>query len=317
MKKLFFLYSLFFTLTVQLSAQELNCQVQVTSAIKDVKVEPRIFKTLEQAIKDFLNTRKWTDDNFGQQEKINCSLFLTITEVDASKPENVTKAQLTIQSSRPVFGTTYSSPVTTLIDKSIQFTYRENDPIEFSENNVTSNLSALLTFYAYVMIGYDYDTYALKGGSKYFQKAEDLTTIFPFNYSENGMGVSGWRPTDGSSTEGQRNRYWLINQIQNSKYETYRNVLYTYHLKGMDLMQSKPAEGTKKIVDALTSLEEMSRGSNGGLYITQVFTQSKADEIINIFFNTPYTEYKKTVFEKISKIDPTNADKYQKIMKSN
>jgi hypothetical protein len=289
--------------------QELNANVSITTSITDVKIPPTLLKTLERSITDYLNNRKWTDDNFAMHEKINCTFFINITSIPKT---DIYAAQLTLQSSRPVHNTTYSTQVIKHIDKEILFQYRENDPIEHSDNSFISNLSSTVSYYAYIVIGYDYDTYSLKGGNKYFEKAENIANLVPFNSSINGEAITGWKATDSRGIGAQQNRYWLVTNLLNTKYDNIRKAFYLYHMKGMDLMFNKAPDAKKNILECINILQEANLTSQ--IYISTIFMSAKVLEIINIYSDAS-AETKKMLYEKLTKIDPVNSDKYTKAFK--
>jgi hypothetical protein len=296
-------------ITTDMAAQELNATVSISTSITDVKIPPTLLKTLERSITDYLNNRKWTDDNYALHEKINCIFFINITSIPKT---DVYAAQLTLQSSRPVFNTSYNTQVLKHIDKDILFLYRENDPIEHSDNAYVNNLASTLSFYAYMILGYDYDTYAFKGGNKYFEKADNIANLVPFNSSVNGEPISGWKATDSRGIGAQQNRYWLVTNLMNVKYDNIRKVVYQYHTKGMDLLYNKAPEAKKNILECIALLQEANATTQ--IYTTTIFMSAKVLEIINIYSDAT-SDLKKTLFDKLSRLDPVNSDKYTKAFK--
>lgn len=292
-----------------IQAQEMNVTVTLVNTLSGNSYDPKIFKTLENAIASFINNRKWTDDEFEPNEKIQATFFINITE---SPETNVFVGQLTVQSSRPVYNTSYMTPLFRHIDQDIVFKYVENDPIEFSDNIYINNLSSLLAYYVYMVIGYDYDSYSSMGGTKYFEKCDMIANNVPFNTSVGRSSVQGWKQTDGSGISAQKNRFWLSSTLINSKNEKIRKAVYQYHIKGMDLLMSKPEEAKKSILEVLNTINEASRSTQ--LYISIIFISAKGQEIVNVFSTAP-EEQRKQIMEPLAKLDATNADKYRKALK--
>ena len=286
-------------LCFQLSAQELNCNVKVIYPNLQTS-DPKIFQTLETSIYEFMNNRKWTSDNFEQNEKIDCSLLINITEENGS---DKFKAQVTIQSSRPVYNSSYKSTIFNWVDKDWNFQYAEYQPLEFNENSNLSNLTSMLSFYAYIMIGFDYDSYSLKGGNPYFQKAQKVV-----NNAQNSSDP-GWK-----SYENLHNRYWLVANALDSKFDAIHQVYYNYHRMGMDNMYEKPEDSRKTITNSLNLLSKL-HDDNPNAMILQVWFSSKADELVNIYSGATPTE-KTAAVNLLAKLDPSNSVKYQNILKS-
>ncbi|MBK7957748.1 MAG: DUF4835 family protein [Bacteroidetes bacterium] len=298
---------MFFSL--HLTAQEINCNLTVSSTMTGNNVDPKVFKTLERSLLDFINSRKWTDENFADYERVNCTFFINIKENPA---ENVYVAELTIQSSRPVFNSSYQTQVVKHIDQDFVFQYKENDPLEFSDNIYINNLSSMMGFYVYLILGYDYDCFSPKNGTKFFEKADNIANIVPFNANAGGQSISGWKQTDSRGVGAQKNRYWIINNLLNTKNDNIRKCFYKYHLQGLDLLYNKGDEARKNILSALTMLQEAN--SSSLLYITTIFMSAKSDEIINIFKGAP-ADQRKALLEKIQKLDGINIERYNKVLK--
>ena len=218
---------LLMVLDVKIQAQEINAKVTVVAAQVGNTVDKRVFQNLQTALVAFINKRKWTTDVFEGNEKIECSFLLNLQSV---VEPNVYKATLTIQAGRPIYNSTYLSPLVNFIDNEITFRYVEFQPIEFNENRIsgaeplTANLSALFAYYVYIVLGLDYDSYAPRGGDPFFQKANLIVNAAP-----EGRSISGWKPFDG-----QRNRYWLAENLQNTRYALVHDAIYTYYRQGMD-----------------------------------------------------------------------------------
>ncbi len=287
-----------------LASQELLADVTVAVPnTKDVSVDPKVFKTLENAVQEFLNNRKWTNDEFKEYEKIEVSVFIGIKDqVDGQNNDFL--ATMTFISKRPIFNSTYNSTVLNIIDNEIRFTYQENQPIEFNENSFTSNLSHLLAYYAYMIIGVDYDTYQELGGQKYLEKAADLVALVDGN---NGNIYKGWK----SYGKNQRNRYWMITHMLNGRYEPYRKAQYIYHRLGLDNFYSQPEVARENIIVGLEELSKVT-SDNPNLSLVQMWSEAKQEEIVNAFSKAPDLE-KTLLLTVAKKADPANIKLYEKI----
>jgi hypothetical protein len=286
--------------TVAVNAQELNCKLTV-NAQKINGVDPSVFKTMENALSEFMNSRAWTTDVFSAEEKIDCSIFILI---DNSPGQDVYNAKITIQCSRPVFNSTYSSPMFNYIDNDCVLTYVQNQALDFGTTQYNSNLTSILGFYAYVLIGMDYESFGKGGGAKYFAQAEQVMNNVPTNAPD----AKGWRPFDGT-----RNRYWLINNLQSSKYDLFKQVLWDYHFAGMDNFYDKPELARQNIINALDKLERIGN-DNPNAMLLAIFFQAKSDELVGIFSGAEQGEKVKAL-NYLRKLDPSNSSKYDKIVK--
>lgn len=283
-----------------LQAQELNCNVKINSS-QVPNVNKRIFETLEKSIYEFMNNTKWTEDVFKPEERIECNLLITISSAINNSDFNAT---LQVQATRPVFNTSYNSTTFNYHDKNFQFKYVEFQPLEFSQTTFLSNLTAVLAYYAYLIIGIDYDTFSPKGGTLYFQKAQNIV-----NLSQN-TPEPGWKAFDAPD---QNNRYWIVENFLNPYFEPIRQCMYQYHRKGMDVMAKDPVSARKEIAAALRLLEKVF-DQRPGNYQLQLFFNAKSQEIINIFSKADPNE-KQEMVQLLSKINPQNASKYQELLK--
>lgn len=289
-------------LSLQAVSQELNCTVKINTQRLQI-TEARVFQTLENHVYEFLNNRKWTDDVFKNEERIECSIFINVTEELSS---DKFRAQVNVQSSRPTFHSSYNTVLFNYADKDWVFNYTEFQPLDFNENAFITNLTSMLAFYAYVIIGMDYDSYSLKGGTPYFVKAQSIINNVPSNLgSEN---APGWKPF-----EGNRNRYWLIENLLNSRFDPLRSAYYQYHLQGMDVMYENIKSGRQVILSTLKNLEQLATEFPNSMLL-KVFFDAKSEEIINIFSQASPSE-KSTAVQLLYKTDPVNSSKYSKIMK--
>lgn len=288
--------------TPALSGQELNCKVEITSA-KLQTADPKIFQTLKTSVYEFMNNRKWTNDNFRMEERIECSMFINVTE---ETNVNVFKAQVNVQSSRPVFNSDYQTVLLNHIDKEWVFEYTEFQPLDFNENDFISNLTSMLAYYAYLIIGLDYDCYSLNSGTPFYQKAQTIVNTVPSNLSSDI--VPGWKPFDND-----KNRYWIIDNLLNVQYAPLREALYLYHRKGLDVMYDNPNNGRQVILNSLSKVGEVAEEYPNAIGI-KLFFNAKNEEIVNIFAGAPPNE-KAAAVQILYKADPSNNTKYAKIMK--
>jgi hypothetical protein len=287
-----------FAMTTFVGAQELNCVVSInTTQIQGTNKED-VFNTLETAIREFMNNTVWTNNVFEVNERIECNLLFNITkEVTAG----VYKGTLNVQSRRPVYASSYNSVMLNYVDEEIQFKYTQYDPLVFSETSHLSNLTSILAYYAYVIIGLDYDSFSLDGGTPYFQKAEKIVN------NAQSSADPGWKAFE---SRGRKNRYWLVNNILDEGYEPLRKFNYTYHRLGLDILDNSVDKGRRVIIDALTELERFYNNKpDPFMHYFQVVLDSKADEIIQVFSQAP-AEDKKKVYNLMVKFDPANSAKY-------
>ncbi len=277
----------------------MNCQVQVLSQ-QISGTDKRVFDAMQTAIFEFLNNKKWTTETFKTEERIDCSILINITE-KVSNDEF--KATLQVQSRRPIFKTSYNSPLLNYNDNDIQFKYVENQALEFSENTYTSELTSILAFYANLIIGLDYDTFSINGGTPYLQKA--LSVV---NSAQNASG-KGWKAFDGD-----KNRYWIINNMLDAPFVPLRECMYNYHRKGLDEMVDNKESGRASILESIENLKKVHE-TKPLSFSLQVFFNAKSDEIINIF-SGGFSDEKSRAINILNEIDPTNSNKYQKIIAS-
>ncbi len=298
MRNLIFLFfSLLFIPSV--FAQELNCEVQILTPQLQM-TDPAIFKTLEGAMQEFMNNRKWTDDAFQPIERIDCKLIITISK-ELSNDHFLATAN--IQSSRPVFNSDYQSVMLNYADKDWDISYSAYQPLEFNENANLSNITSMLAFYAYIIIGLDYDSFSEKGGDPYFLKAQSIVT------NSSNVAQKGWKAFDGT-----RNRYWLIENLTNSKYDAFRKAYYQYHFAGLDHMYDNRNSATAEVLKALYTIEKVyDRDPN--IMIIQLFFNAKSDELIEIMRGASQSDKIKAV-NLLSKLDAGNSEKYRNILKN-
>lgn len=280
-----------------LQAQELNCAVTV-NADQITQTDRRIFKTLETSIYEFINTRKWTDDNFQPDERIECQILITVSEEVSSGKY---RGQASIVSRRPVYGSDYNSTLLNFQDKDFEFSYTEYQPLEFNENMFSSNLTQMLAYYVYIIIGMDYDSFSQRGGDKYFLKAQTLV-----NQASN-ADAKGWKSFDGS-----RNRFWLINNIMDPSFSAMRDAFYQYHRQGLDIFYNDQTKPVTVITKSLQTLDNVNRITPNSMII-QLFFSAKSDEILGIYSKATPSEKAKAV-SYLTRLDPVNADAYQELL---
>lgn len=298
MRKL--LFSLFLLLTaLRLGAQELNVTVRINTQ-KLQSTDPKVFETLEATVREFLNTQKWTEEVFELEERINANVLITIQEEISATSF---KADIAIQASRPVYGSDYETPLINHIDKGVTFFYEQFQPLQFSQNAFNDNLSSVLAFYAYIMLGLDFDSFSPYGGEPYFQAAQDILN----NVTQAAAAANpGWRSLDGN-----RNRFWLIENILSPRVRPYRQAWYDYHRQGLDLSASDVATGRAIIAAALEEIRNVDQAYPNSMII-QVFTDTKSQEILEIFKRgTPQEQ--NTVVQVMTRIDASNAAQYRAI----
>lgn len=287
-------------------AQELKANITVASNQVGNNVNQNVFRTLQTALNNFINTRKWTPDNFQPNERIECSFFLNL---QPTGDLNVYNASLTIQAARPVFNTSYLSPIINFKDENITFKYVEFQQLEFNENRVSgsdalvSNLTAVIAYYSYMILGFDYDSFSLRGGDPYFQKAQNIV-----NNAPDGRNISGWKAFDGV-----RNRYWLVENMLNSRYTIMHDVYYNYYRLGMDKLYEDENAARVEVMNVLNLLNNFNT-DNPNKMINQFFFQGKSTELIKIFSKAPQQD-KSRASELLQKMDITNAPKYKDELK--
>jgi hypothetical protein len=284
--------------------QELKCNVQIVSQ-QIQGTNKQVFQTLQTAVYEFMNNTVWTNHVYSIDERIECNLMFNITD-QLSADEF--KGTLQIQSRRPVYNTNYNTVMFNYMDNDIHFRYVEFEPLEFDETQYLSSLTSLLAFYAYIIIGLDYDSFGFEGGTPYFQKAENIV-----NNAQNAREV-GWKSFESTS---HRNRYWLVNDLLDKKYAPIREFIYRYHRLGLDVMDSKVVEGRAVIAEAVVSLQKVYRQKpDPFMQLLKVIMDAKADELVNVFSES-FTEEKNRVVTILQEIDPSNKSKYDKILSSN
>ena len=282
-----------------LQAQELNCTLQVVST-KVQSGDKKVFETLQDALTAFVNGQKWTNLQVGPGEKIPCSMTMEVQERDYTT--GITKAYLTVQARRPVYNASYQTNLLNVVDKDFTFTYNAFDPIEFSDNNISSNLTAVIAYYSYLIIGLYLDSFAPNAGEVCLNKADNVVSMCQ------GMSEPGWK----SGERNNRNRYWMIENYLNGNYGAIHDVLYQYHRKGLDLMYGNPADGRAGVLQAMNALKALN-DTRSGLPCKLLFMEAKSDELVSMFSGASQDERQQAVAI-LNALDPSNAQKYQKIL---
>jgi hypothetical protein len=287
-------------LSLSLKSQELRCSVQLTS-LQVQTTNRQVFETLQGAINEFMNGKAWTNYKFGNNERIECSMLFNISDHSGDQ----FKGTVQIQVRRPVFNSSFNTVLFNYIDNDVDFRYAEFQPLEFSETSHLSNLTSLLAYYTNIILGLNFDSFGLKSGSEFFQKAERIV-----NNAQN-ANERGWRAGESTS---RKNRYWLINNILNEGYAPAREFIYQYHRLGLDMMYDKAVDARISMAESLNLLQEVYENRpDPFMYFLQVVLDAKSDEFVSVFQGSMDDE-KKRVTALLNKIDPTHGDKYRKIM---
>lgn len=278
--------------------QDLDARVEVL-APKIQTTNKRIFTELQTAMKDFLNGRKWCQDPILPAERFQCSFVLNVTSWDGNSSFS---GQLQVQSSRPVFNSSYTSTLFLINDKDIDFTYSLGQTIDYSDQNFQSNLSSIMAFYAYILVGMDYDTFSRFGGTPYFELAQNVVNLAqPANNK-------GWKAFDGNI-----NRYWLAENLNNKAYDPLRSFMYDYHRNGLDIMAENTGKGVKAIATLLPALTAIDLTRLGATLPVVIFA-AKSDELVSIFSKAdPQTRLQ--AMNTLNRVDPANTNKYNALQK--
>lgn len=297
MNKLFPIFALLFCLAGPLTGQELNCNV-IVNAERVQTTERRIFEDMETAFRQFLNNRRWTDDEFGNKERISCNLVITIEEMPAIGEFS---AVVQVQSARPAYNTNYESLIFNFADRNWQFEYTESQPLDFNRNSFSSNISSMLAYYAYIIIGLDYDSFEKLGGTPYYEVARQIVN----NAQQSNK--PGWQQFDSN-----RNRYWLVENLLSTQMVPVREGFYNYHRQGLDTFIQDPTKSREVILEVLKGVEKANASRpNSILVIT--FLDAKADELVNIF-SKGNLQVRRQAYDILKKLDPTNTDEFKAII---
>jgi len=280
-----------------IQAQEFMCQVSVNSPQVE-GTEKKVFQTLQTQLYEFINNRKWTNFVYKTEERLECSMMITITERIST---DQFKARINVVLQRPVYKTSYNTNLLNLVDKDFDFRYVEYQPLDYNDDAFTSNLTSMVAYYLYVMLGIDADTFTKFGGTPYFEKARGVV-----NAAQNTT-EAGWK-----AYENLKNRYWLVENLLNSSYSPFREGLYSYHRTGLDIMSENMDLGRSGVNDCLENMLKVTR-EKSNLYISQLFIDAKRDELINIYTQASPMDKTKAI-NVLKEIDPANSSRYQQIM---
>lgn len=281
-------------------AQELKCNVTINSDQVEGS-NKSVFNTLQQSIQEFVNNSQWTNMTFQDKERIECNMLIVVKQVQ----DNMYVCEFTCQSRRPVYGTTYTTPILNFKDNNFIFTYQEFDRLDFQQHTFTSNLTALIAYYCYLIIGHDMDSFSRFGGTPYFQICENIVNAAQ-SASLESTEQSGWKAFDSN-----RNRYALINNLMDEAFKEYRQYFYDYHRYGLDEMINNVANGRARIASGIEILDKANK-ARPATYVINAFLDAKSDELVNIFQEGTEDERTK-VYETLVNIDPTRQSTYEQI----
>jgi hypothetical protein len=279
-------------------SQELDCVVTVNHQ-KVQSTDKSIFESLESSITEFVNTKRWTGDQYKVEERIACKFLIIID----SRSDNSFSATIQVSASRPVYGTNYKTSMFNIKDNDFKFIYNDQQALNFNQGEYQSELTAVIAYYIYVILGLDYDSYSKEGGTEYYQKAFDIVSL-----AQTSSSSSSWKPTT------DNNRYTLIENLTNTVFAPFRDCLYLYHRKGLDMMKDKKNEGYVNLINGLTKLEEIHKVKPSS-YLLQIFFLAKYSEIVSMYKDRSQAQ-KNRVVQLLLKLDPGNTKYYNKILDS-
>ncbi|SFW61757.1 protein of unknown function [Sinomicrobium oceani] len=278
-----------------LSAQELNCRV-IVDAEQVKQTNRQIFETLQKSLTDFVNKTRWTNRNYALQERINSSMYITVSQYDSDR----FSASIQVQSSRPVYNSSYESPVFNFQDRQFNFQYVEFQPLFFNPNTFESNLVSVITYYVYIMLGMDADTFSPEGGTAYYQQARNIVNL------AQSSNYAGWKQADGN-----KSRWGLVDNLLSNPFKSYRTALYEYHRMGLDRMVEDPAAGKESMARSMKYLERVN-SVRPNSFLLQVFFDAKKDEILNVFSDGPKVDIV-SLKNSLNKVAPVYAGSWEKI----
>ncbi|WP_422348219.1 DUF4835 family protein [Flagellimonas sp.] len=294
MHRIIILVFLFFIAQISF-AQELNCTVTVNSD-QVSQTNQQIFRTLERSLNDFVNKNKWTNRVYRENERVNARMFITVSQYESDRFE----ANIQIQSSRPVFNTSYESPIFNYKDDAFNFQYQEFQPLVYNENVFDSNLVGVITYYVYVILGLDADTFSLEGGDEMFRKAQNIVT------QAQGSNFSGW-----NQETGERSRFELVDNLMSNSFREYRIAMYNYHRKGMDILGDNNSTGKQVIAGSMRLFETLIK-RRPNAFLIQTFFDAKSEEIRNIFSDGPKVDIVK-LKETLNRVAPFYSNTWNEI----
>ncbi|WP_461091314.1 type IX secretion system protein PorD [Spirosoma gilvum] len=282
-------------------AQELNCQVTINSdqLFAQQKTDFSYVNQLKGIITEFMNNRRWSNDQFAVNERINCSININLVK---SLTQGVFEATAQIIATRPVYGTNYETTIFSYVDRAFNFVYLPTTPVYFRENQFSDDLTSLLAFYANVILAVDYDTFSKEGGTPFIQRAYTIT-----NLAQQGSPNGAWQ-----AGGDRRNRYWLVENMQNQQLIPFRDGMYTYHRQGLDVFAANPVQVRKQTLDLLTTIRTIGLQLPNSVLLNSFF-DAKSEELYNILFEGTSTERQKA-FDLLSYLDPAKTEKYRKLV---
>ena len=281
------------------TGQELNCDVQINTDQIEA-TDKSIFETMQRSIREFMNNRKWSNYNFGNEERIDCTILITFSEWDGADKFS---ASINLVLKRPIYNSSYNSTVLNYIDRDFQIRYAMFQSLEFTPTTFTSNLTSVLGFYVNIFLGMDFDTFSRYGGTQFYEVAQQIVS------AAGNSNAKGWKPF-----ESQKNRYWMVENLFNAKYAPLRDFLYEFHRLGLDVMYENPEKGRAAILKSLDHLEKVKR-DRPNLFMLQLILEAKIFEFINVFSEGSPADKTKAV-NKLKAIDPVNSEKYDDILKN-
>jgi hypothetical protein len=294
MRKIIQLLFIFVT-AIHLNGQELNCTITV-NADKIPGSNKQVFTTLQTSLNEFVNQKRWTNFNYKPQELINCNLTITVLEQTGTD----FKGHIQIQSSRPVYNSTYETPVFNFKDDNFAFQYTEFEPLQYNANSFESNLVSVISFYVYTILGMDSDTFALNSGTAYYTRAQDVVVL------SQQSGYAGWNQNDGSKT-----RFTLVDNLLSPTYSMFRKAMFDYHFNGLDMMSKDKKMAKQSIFESVSTLKSI-YDSRPNAFLLRIFMDSKADEIVDVFSDGPRFDTSK-LKDDLLRISPINASKWEAI----
>jgi len=303
--KIFFPFFFLMLIFSEVKAQDIQASISIDANRVPTTVDHKMFRTLQTALSNFVNGRKWSNESFQPNEKITCNFLLSITQ---SLNNNEFNATLTVQAARPIYNSSYQSPLINYLDENVIFRYVEFQALDFSESRVqgnepvAANLTAVFAYYIYTILGLEFDSFSLRGGDEYFQKAENIV-----NNSPDATEIIGWKPFDGL-----RNRYWLMENLTNSKYALVHDAFYNYYRLGLDQMYDKEIDARNAILNTLNQLNTVNTETPNTM-IMQFFFQGKGNELANIFKKGSFDE-KQRALDILTKIDIGNSNMYRQYL---
>ncbi|HIX74344.1 MAG TPA: DUF4835 family protein [Candidatus Parabacteroides intestinipullorum] len=279
-------------------AQELNARITVNGD-KIANANKSVFTTLQNALTEFINNRKWTDATFAVNERIDCSMTIIVNEME----ESSFKGEIQVQARRPVYNSSYTTTLLNFRDQQFDFEYMEGEPLEYQENMLTGNLTATVVFYIYIILGLDFDSFSPLGGTAYIQQAQQIVSL------AQSQSWSGWKAFDSN-----RNRHAVATALQDNASEAFRNLWYTYHRKGLDEMAANADRGRTTIIEALPALQEVKKARPTSVLL-QMFSDAKLDEIV-LIYSKATTQEKQSGYKLLQEIYPTETTKLEALQKN-